>query len=243
MNFSETTNKTGLIQECEFLSGIGDTQISGNTSNLKLFTRLINSRYHLLTTTIFKAMDEWDFDDPNHANTGFEKTYNLTGSQRYVELPVSDKILKVKRVEVSYDGVNWKRANPVDVNEISDAVSSSTIDGKFSTSTPFYDLIGKYLYLYPMPTASVTGGLKVWIAREIDEFATTDTTQEPGFDEPFHRMLAIGAALDWAIAKGKENKNDLAALWNDYEARLINYYGKKNADRQYILSGQSVNYD
>ena len=243
MQFNDSTNRTGLIQACELMTGIGDAQISSDTVRLQQFTSLINSRYHQIVATILRSQDEWDFDDPNHSNTGFLKTYNLTGSQAYVELPLSDKILKVRRVEVSFDGTSWKKAEPIDIGEISDATDTTTIAQNFSTASPFYDLVGKYLYLYPIPSANVTNGLKVWVTREIDEFATNDTTQEPGFDEPFHRMLAIGASLDWAVAKGLGNKNDLAAQYNDYEARLMQYYGSKQKDRVYVAKGAYTNYE
>lgn len=243
MQFSNTTDRSGLIQEAEFLTGIGDGQISGNTTNLQTFTRLMNSRYHQVATMILKAKDEWDFDDPNHNNTGFVKTYNLVGDTQTVELPVSDKILKIKKAEITYDGTTWKPLNPLDIAELETATDSTTIASNFSTSEPYYDVHGKYVYLYPVPTVNVTGGLKLWVTREIDEFTSADTTQEPGFDEPFHRMLAIGASLDWAVAKGLTNKNDLAALYQDYEARLTQYYGGKQEHRQFILKGQYVDYE
>ena len=36
--FSDTTNKNGLIQECEFWTNLGDGTISGDTTLLAQFT-------------------------------------------------------------------------------------------------------------------------------------------------------------------------------------------------------------
>jgi hypothetical protein len=243
MQFSDTTNLTGLIQSAEEWSRLGKAQISGNTDRLKRFTRLINSNYHKVVTSIFESMDGWDFDDPNHADTGFIKTYNLAADTQTVTLPTSDKILKIKRAEITYDGTNWYRAAPIDVNETNIASVQADINGHFVESAPYYDLQGNYVYLYPVPTAVSTNGLKLWIAREVDEFTTADTTQEPGFDEPFHEMLAVGASRDYAIQEGLANAESLAAVFSEYEQRLRRYYGKKQDDRHLVLKSTGEDYN
>lgn len=243
MQFNETTNLTGLIQSAEEWSRLGKAQISGNTDRLKRFTRLINSNYHKVVTMIFESMDGWDFDDPNLANTGFIKTYNLVADTASVTLPVADKILKVKRVEITYDGTTWYHAAPIDINEYGDVSVQATIAGHFKQTQPYYDLVGNYVYLYPVPEANSTNGLKLWVAREVDEFTTADTTQEPGFDEPFHEMLAVGASRDYAIQEGLSNTESLAAVFSEYEQRLRRYYGKKEDDRHLVLKSTNESYN
>lgn len=244
MQFNDTSGLNGLIQSCEFWTGLGNGQISGDTTKLKEFTRLINNNYHKIVTVILDSMDGWDFDDPNHGDTGFIKSYNLTAGQQYVSFPLSDKILKIKRAEVTYDGTDWSRAAPMDINEYSRAVSETTnISDDFEQSAPFYDLRGNYVYLYPIPDINVTNGLKLWVTREVDEFTTADTTQEPGFDEPFHEMLAIGSSLDYGLAKGLENTGNMAQAFTAYEQRLRRYYGEKQDERAYTLKASNVNYE
>jgi len=244
MKFNDVTDNAGLIQSCEFWTGLGLAQISGDTAKLKEFTRLINNNYHKVVTAILESMDGWDFDDPNHANTSFIKSYNLVSGQQYVSFPLSDKILKIKRVEISYDNTNWYKAEPMDINEFTQAVSQTTnISNSFTKSDPYYDLVGNYLYLYPIPDLAVTSGLKLWVSREVDEFTSADTTQEPGIDEPFHEMIAVGASLDYALAKGLSTVNNLATKYADYEPRLRRYYSKKEDDRQLILKSSAENYE
>jgi len=235
MQFNDTTNLNGLIQSCEEWSRLGIGQISGNTNRLKRFTRLINNNYHKAVSAILESMDGWDFDDPNHGDTGFIKTYNLTADQQEVSLPLSDKILKVKRAEVSYDGSSWYRAMPIDINEYGGVSTTSDIAGHFSVTNPFYDMVGNYVYLYPVPGSSVTGGLKLWVTREIDEFTTADTTQEPGIAEPFHEMLAVGASRDYSLQEGLNNVADLTAVYSDYENRARRFYGSRQEDRHMVL--------
>lgn len=244
MMFNDSSGLTGLVQSCEQWARLGKAQISGNTDRLKRFTQLINNNYHKIVTIILESMDECDFDDPNHGNTGFIKTYNLVADTQTVTLPVSDKILKLKRVEVSYDGgTTWYLASPIDVNEYGDVNTSARINSNFSQSSPFYDAQGNYVYLYPIPTANSTGGLKVWITREVDEFTTADTTQEPGIDEPFHEMLAVGASRDYALQEGLSHAADLNAVFQDYEVRLRRYYGSKQLDRRITMKATDENYD
>lgn len=242
MQFNDTTNDSGLIQEAEFLTNLGTTGISGNAQRLQDFTRLINSRYQQVVVMILKAQNSWDYDDINHTDFPILTT-SLVDAQQDYSLPASEKILKLKRVEITYDGTNWYKAEPLDIGTIGEATGTTSISANFSKLSPFYDIQYNSIFLYPIPDAAVANGLKLWVTREVDEFVNTDTTQEPGIDEPFHRMLAIGAAMDWAIAKGLGVKNDLMALYQDYERRLGDYYGAKQTDKDMRFSPGYINYN
>lgn len=252
MVFNDTSTRNGLIQECEFLTGVGDAGISGNTDYLKHFTRLLNSRLYQVVTMILDSQDEWDFDDSNHGDYPVATTA-LVSAQRDYTFPTSLKILKIKRVDISYDGTNYYRASPLDINETGIGVGPSSAstqetntDGEFSKTAPYYDSKANSIWIYPRADATDvanSGKIRVEFYRELDEFTTADTTQEPGIDEPWHRMVAVGAALDFAVAKGLSNKNDLGAMYADYENRLRKYYGKKNEDRVYTLKSAYINYE
>lgn len=254
MPFSETTNKTGLIQRCEFYTNVGDAGISGNSTLLKQFTALINQEYQKVVTSILNAQDDWDFDDVGTTD-GSTFSYSnypvattpLVASQRDYTFPVSLKILKIKRVDISYDGTNYRRASPFDSTETSVGIGNDTnLDGNFDKTNPFYDMKGNSIWIYPLASvADVTnsGKIRIEFFREINEFASTDTTRTPGIDTPFHPMLAVGASLQYALAKNLQNKNDLAALYGDYENRLKAYYGTKDEDRKYVFKGTGTSYE
>ena len=89
----------------------------------------------------------------------------------------------------------------------------------------------------------MTDGLKIWFMREVDEFTTADTTQEPGFDEPFHRMLSLGASYDYALKKGLPAADRIKAELLEYEQRLAIYYADKQQDRHTTLRSAYVNYE
>jgi len=246
MVFSDTTNKNGIIQVCEDLLDLQDGEISGDATLLKKFTNWANIEYHKVVTMIFAAQDGWNFDDPNHGDTAsFPKSFNTVADTQTVDLDtLTNKILRVNRVEVKYstDGQFYK-AEPINIGEIGLDTDPDNISGRFDKTEPFYSLQGETLTLWPTPDASVTGGLKVWYAREVDEFTSADTTQEPGFDEPFHMMLPLGASIVYAQQKGKENLQFLKNEVLEYEQRLKQYYGQKNEDRHWNLRSAFVNYE
>lgn len=219
-----------LKTEIRFLTGTDSNSFTNDD-----LTRLLNSNYHKVVTMILKYQDEWDFDDINHTDYPILTT-SLVANQQDYTLPVAEKVLKIKRLEVSYDGTNWYKIEPFDINQRGRATDTTSINNYFQTTKPYYDIQYNAIWLYPIPTAASANGLKIWWAREIDEFVTSDTTQEPGIDEPFHKMLSYLTALDFGIAKGKANVNQLVTIIRDYEYRLKEYYGAKQTDRNYLFN-------
>jgi len=245
MVYSDTTNKNGLMQRMEFWTNLGDANITGNATLKAQMTQGLNNWYHKVVTMILEAQDEWDFDDINHTDFPILTT-NLVADQQDYSLPASERVLKIKRAEITYDGTNWYKAEPLDVNELSISTDTTSIANNFDTTTPFYDIQYNSIFLYPIPTSNVTAGLKVWWTREIDEFTTSDTTQEPGIDEPFHEMLALGPSYDWILVNKPDNSlliSRIEGLLADYERRLVSYYGRKQQDRNMRLSGAYVDYE
>lgn len=245
LQFNDTTNRAGLIQECERRLNKdvpGNPGISGNTTLLADFTVRLNEWYHKVVTMIFAAQDDWDFDDITQTDYPVAVTNLVAGQQDYT-FPLTLGILKIQRVEISYDGSTWRRAIPFDKGESSRPLDASSVASNFTTSVPYYDLLTNSMFLYPVPTANVTAGLKIWFLRSPLEFVSTDTTKQPGIDPAFHWMIAIGACLDYAIAKNLPQKNDLAATLTDYEARLKIYYGRKNEDRDWALKPAFTDYN
>lgn len=261
MQFNPASGGQGLVDDITFWTGA-----TTNEYSLADRTRNINTWYYKVVTMALNSLDEWDFDDPNFSNDHPIVTRPLVANRRDYAFSTalwsliateggaagSDaaiKPLKIKRVDICYDGTGnvCYKAEPFDSSEMGLGLGNDTeTDGRFSKSKPYYDLDGNAINVYPRASdANVTnsGVLRVEFVREIDEFTTSDTTQEPGIDEPFHRMLSIGASLDYVIKHGLPNKNELAALLADYEERLKKYYGSKSTDRNYILKPAFTDYN
>lgn len=246
MQFSDTTNKNGLIQDIEMWLNVGDTGVSGNATLLKIMTSNVNRWYHKVVSMILESQDAWEFDDLNLTDLPIATT-PLVAAQRSYTLPASLKVLKVKRVDITYNGTTYYRANPIDTGEPAFGIGNDTnTDGNFDKTAPRYDLIGNTIWIYPLASATdvSSGGLiRIEFMREIDEFTSADATQEPGIDEPFHRMLSVGASLDYALAKNLSIAANLATLITDYEDRLKRYYGRKEVDQVLQLGASLPKYD
>lgn len=252
MQYSDTTNKNGLLQRCEFWTGVGDAGITGDSLRKAQFTQAMNNWYHKVVTMILDSRDDVDFDDPNLTDQP-TFTFPLKASQRDYNLALSEKILKIKRVDVCWNGTGntCYKARRLDSSEIQRGLGNdSDVDDYFTEEDPRYDLMnnGYTIKLYPQANAThVTnsGVIRVESVREIDEFTTSDTTQEPGFDEPFHEMLAIGASYEWLLVNETENATLISRLEQmlaDYEGRLRRHYGMKVEDTPMPLLASNVNY-
>jgi hypothetical protein len=195
----------------------------------------INTYNDLFCTEILDSMDEWDFS-ADYATT------NLVASQQEYILPTD--ILKIKRVEISYDGTNWYLANPMDINERGDTNDSTSVNNDFSTSAPYYDLMDESIMLYPIPSAASTAGLKVWYEKSP---TTITTSVNPGFVQPFHKGLCYGAAKDYfdKYSEVAANANKAVSADNNLEKyiqRMKAFYRKRNQDRKYTIEPAFVDY-
>lgn len=260
MQFSDTTNDTGIIQDITFLTGV-----DLNAYSLKDRTRNINQWYQKIITMILSSQDEWDFDDTANLTGYPTATRPLVASQRdYLFSTALWNLLgregaaagsnaaisplMIKRVDICYDGVGntCYKAEMFDSGEYGKGLGNSTNeDSDFNKASPFVDVRDGGIWLYPMASASNvanSGVLRVEFVRNVDIFTTADTTQEPAIDPNFHRMLSLGASFDYAVAKGRENGSALQVQLIDFENRLRNYYGKKVKDRQIIMKQAFVDY-
>jgi len=248
MVINDTTGKTGLVQDTQFLIW-GDSLDHSTAYPIADIIRNINRWYHRVVSWILEAQDEWDFDDILNSNYPIATT-NLVAEQQDYALPAgagvdNDRVLKIQRVEITYDGTNWYKAEPFDIAEKGTAIGTSTdINKDFSQTQPYYDVRYGSIFLYPIPTADVTAGLKIWFLRRItDIFTPSDTTQEPSFDEQFHRILSMGSAYDYLLGNGMTDKATLIrSEIENMKLELQRFYGRKQEDRVYRV-GISISKD
>jgi hypothetical protein len=102
------------------------------------------------------------------------------------------------------------------------------------------------LFLYPVPTAAVTAGLKIWYEKEETEL--TAVTDEPNITEAYHKGLCYGAAKDYfekyLEVPGNAGKRDrMVQNLNEILAKMRNLYNKRTQDQEYIVTPSYVDYD
>lgn len=224
---------------------------STDTTQYSAANRLISTNrwMHKIWTMILSSVDGWDIDDFNQTNYPIATTPLVAGQRDYA-FPTSLKALGIKRVDVTYDGVTYYKCEPWDSSETGLGLGSDTnTDARFSKNKPFYDIRANAIFLYPEASAAdVSAGalLRIEYAREALEFSSGDVstgTKVPGFDTPFHMMIALGMCYDWCVAKNLFNEATLIMNeLNDYEVRLRTHYGIRDEDTKYMFQAAFVNY-
>lgn len=236
MTYSDTTSKSGLLQDCEQLLELGDGFITGNATLKAQFTAGLNqAMYNEVIPAILESQAGWVWDDSNY--TDFPRGVgNLVADQQDYQLPVAvgganqETFLELTDVAVLDSAGNEVTLDPTNVD-------NATLNTQYSVSglPRFYKVNGKNIQMWPSPSASaatLSSGLVVYYQRTQDEFTTSDTTQQPGFASPFHRLLSIIASLDYAgVHKGMEHKvSYLLAKKTDLLLKLRGFYGKRNQE-------------
>lgn len=208
----------------------------------------INIWYAKVGDIIYSSQDASDFDDQRRTDYPVQTT-PMIANQRDYTFGVSEKVLKYKRVDVTYDGTNWYRAIPLDDGAIDFGLGSDTqTDINFIRQAPRYDVKYGAVWLYPMPTAadvSAGGTIRAEWERGLSPFTTsdytsvlTDSTVVPGFDDPYHPILAYGAAFEQASSRQLPQLQEIQPQLQDWEARMRLAYGRKDLDMQLSVQSQ-----
>lgn len=222
------------------------TELTGyDTNRYPNANRLINLNLwqDKIADMIEDSQDESDFDDTSHGDYSIFDDDLVADQQDY---PFPAGLFSVKRVELKLDGTNSRRASPIDINEIGSATDSTSLAGRFSTDSPYYDVQNSSVFIYPIPAQNVTDGISIWGSRDVKVISSGDLTtgtRVPGFPRAFIPMLAYGASWEIAQKDGLKNKDDIQAELQRYEQRLRTHYGRKQKDRVYQLKGADINYN
>lgn len=222
IEFNDTNS--GLVQDINFILGTDNTRYP-----LADKTRNINLWYKRVTSWIWDAVGDWEYDDSNYSTLP-EATTTMVNGQKDYTLPTNAQ--KIERVEVKDINGNFILLKPFDKSQITDLAMSELL--KTDGMPIYYDLIGRSLLLYPSPgTGYVTmaAGLKIYVSRDITEFNSTATDTTPGFATEFHRLLSYGASLDFADAYGWNNKTVyLKTTIEDMKAEMIKFYAVRHKE-------------
>jgi len=120
-------------------------------------------------------------------------TSTVTNQQEYT-LPTDFESMIMANEQIL--GV-WKRLLPMgnaDIRNIPQ-ISDTTSNQGFSDSEPKYYLYKNVIGLMPIPTASVTSGLKVWYSYTPSEM--DDDSDEPDIPEKYHYIIKYDAYANY----------------------------------------------
>ncbi len=125
-------------------------------------------------------------------------------------LPVAD-ILRLERIEVKMSATSdYVKAVPTDLFQLRFPEANATRPND-NVDAPTVDLIGNDMVIRPAPTATVVNGIKIWLQRTITPL--DDSNDIPDLADPIQRLLAYGAAYDYALAEEMYRKaNELKSI-------------------------------
>jgi len=231
MEFSNTSTKNGIIQDCEFwLFASNYGQISNDANLLATFTSLTNRALDSVVTKILESDDRWQFDDTNYTDYPIATTDIVLNQKDYV---LSVDHIKITRVELKDSNGNWTKLKPFDLVDTTQA-RDEFMNG---TGIPlYYDKIANSLFLYPQANYSQAASLRVYFQREPDYFVSTDTTKKAGFPNILHRIIPIKACYDFAVANTLTDK--VAVLQAEIlkrELEIEKFFARRNKDEVLTL--------
>ena len=234
INDSSTTTDS-LYHYTLFLLGLEST----DTTSFPVadFMRSANASFRRLVFLMWRNTSDWEFDDKNYATLPIATT-NLVANQKDYTLPT--EALDVQRVEAKDSSGKFVLLRQIDKEKIKDSLTEYQKTGGIPNE---YDVFGNSISIYPVSSSSQTAGLKLYLSRDISEFASTDTTKEPGIQETLHPYLAYGSALDYAISKNmdKEKVRKLQDEVNKYELEISDYAAKRNRGTKPNIRPKTIN--
>lgn len=206
IQFSDSTNKTGLVELLGRATGTQDATTS--TYPIKQKTVDINDALDWFLMLARKANPRIKIDDTNF--TG-EPVYsqNLSSSTNAYLFTVdasSAQIAGIDHVEIETAAGKTKRLQQMDANvigldsDVSDTLAQDAIDTGEPTA---YRIVGKYIILDKKPnyTTSSGTGLRLYHDRCAFYFSSTDTAVFPGINNIFHQYLWMRPAYLWILQK------------------------------------------
>jgi len=222
MQFSNTTNNDGLIQDCERILFNNYGAITGNTARLQEFTALMNQALDETATDIMKVDRNWRWDDVNHGDFPEATTDIVLGQGDYL---TDVSFLKIQKVEILDES-----GNATVLRDIKEIESDQSFSERFEQDSipTYYDMKGSSIVLFPAPDYNKTEGLTIHYQRTFDHFVSTDTTQSPGCPSNFHPLISMRAAYKHAFANQMPIAASLKQEIREYVEDLRQFMPSRN---------------
>jgi hypothetical protein len=239
MILSDTTNKNGLIQECEFWTNLGDAAISGDAVLLKIFVNRLNRAYDKVVPFLLSYGDTMRWDDSVNHTKHPVATFDITsGTNDYQFLAdeQSNSILNIVDVMILQSATATQyyslRRMTLDEPKANRVLSPNTADTGIPSAflernnTVFFDVL---------PSYSATAGGKLFFERSPNYLSASSLTASPGIPEPSQPLLAMEASLDYLVVHKPDNTAAIRRLSVEIEkaqASLKRIIDKKHPTRR-----------
>lgn len=225
MQFSDSVNNTGIVQQARSLMRVDSTQ----WPTYKIVNS-VNNYLDTITGFAIGADRRFQWDDSNHTKLPIGTT-DLTANQAeysFLTDEQGNKILSLTRIDILDSDGTYRQLKTIDQSEISGALDEfESTAGK----PVYYDKIAdNIIKLYPKPSATVSAGLKFYFQRTASYFTASDTSKEAGVAPLLHRGFVIAAAYDGALTLGLPNLNALSVEMQKEEEKMKQYFSIRITD-------------
>lgn len=178
----------------------------------------------------------------NQDKFGVQATTDLNVTENQESYALPSDMVKMKRMEITYDGSLWHPVRMTDVGlEQRNATDPATIAQEYTTAYPKADIFGDSLYLRPIPSASVAGGLKMWYVARPALLSTMSSVISTPVD--YHGYLSYGVAAEIAT---RQANDALAAQmfqkWEDGLKKMAQTFPARDLDMLTDSTAAQANY-
>lgn len=253
MDFNNTTDNNGIVQDIDFL--VNSTRA---TYPLTRIATDANRAMDEVVTIILGADGRWQFDDTNYTDLPIGTTNLVTDQQDYSFDPEQ---IDITRVECKDPNGNWIYLVPMDQSDLTPPSNNplptsgltatgalggnnfSLTDFMKQSGTPiYYDKIANSIFLYPKPSYNSTGGLKVYFQRKPSYFVSTDTAKQPGFAKHLHKIISLKCAYIYGLSKllAPNKLQSLAVEIQKYEQKIKEFYSSRKKDEKSRLVARNI---
>lgn len=239
MQFSDTTNLTGLVETLARYTGTQTSTTSSYTLAQK--TLDINNAYVAFINIASKASGKQQVDDTNNSTLPLLLSNIVSGTASYPfkvdEESPTNQILELQKLRIKDSAGQWTDfLTQIDKNE-TDISQFQNVTG-----TPeYYDLIGNNVVFYPTPNYNSTDGIEFTVTRTPVYFTTSDTTKKPGIPDMFHEYLVLRPAYYFCVSKGLPQAKAYGEAMIMMEREITNYYSRRNKTLQDVISSEPIN--
>lgn len=166
----------------------------------------LNEWYRTILSWVILASGTWEFQSDM-------ETTNLVTSQVEYVLPTGT--INLNRVEIKYpNSTSYVIATRLDDKSTSDAFQNAAPQ-QAAIGTPKYRVFDNSIFIYPAPTAGVTNGLAIEIAKDITDLASSGDV--PNLNPLIQTALAVGAAYNFCASNEMPRKAQM--LWQQLFGR------------------------
>lgn len=243
MQYSDTTNKSGILQVCESLCYLGDTGITADATLKAQFTNYINIAIGEVRHHMLKVDRSWKADDYNYANVP-DAPITFVNSQFDYELPVAatgNNLATLLRVNFVYYVLGAERIHLTPMtgkDQLNSTATGTPTAYYFDGKSIWFDVAPDAAFIVSVPTFHVD------YSRLDDPFVVGDTTQQPGFIGTYHHIIAykasalylLGARPDLSLRYSTGNMDSPGMFESGIKELQIGYARMNGGLRQKITS-------